>query len=690
MLTKPRPRPYSSRRPLFSNLPLPLFTFTRSSPPCQLNPARQPRKPSNLRAFLNSQITQRGREGRVNEARSIFETMPFRDVISWTAMLTAYAHNGELSRARNVFDQMPKRNAAAWNAMISSYARDPKLLSESYELFCAMPIKNSVTYGAMIAGFARAGDISQAEEVYGRMPQCWRDPIGSNALISGYLRVGEIEKAEGLFKGMIFRDAFSWTLMVDGYCKKGMILDAREAFEAMPSKNVFSWTALIRGYIKVGCLEEGFWLLSRMRKSVHANSTTLSVLLDGCTELGGMREGSQLHGLVIAMGFEQDVFLANTLIVMYSRADCMDASRRIFDVMIVKDAVSWNSVIAGYVELDKIEEAYALFDSMPNKDAISWTSMVVGFSNRGWTRESVSLFETMPQKDEVGWTAVVSGLVRNGEHEIACQWFYKMARDGVRLNCLILSSMLSSMASLVKLKEGMQLHACAVKMRSESDAYMLSSLISMYSKCGNLSEACRSFSSIPTSNIICINSMITAFAQHGLAQEAFNLFTKIREDGSKPNDVTFLAILTACSRAGLVEEGNYYFKLMRSDYGIEPGHDHYTCMVDLLGRAGLLREALDLINALPDGPHAETWGAMLSASGLHSNSNLANLAARHLFELEPESAAPYAALSNIYANAGLKEDEHVLRMEKHYKGVKKNPGFSWLSMDGISINAPAQ
>lgn len=404
-------------------------------------------------------------------------------------MLTAYADNGELSKARNVFDQMPKKNAAAWNAMISSYARDPKSLSDSYELFCSMPIKNGVTYGAMITGFARAGDILQAEEVYRRMPHSWRDPIGSNALISGYLRVGEIEKAEGLFKGMISRDAFSWSLMVDGYCKKGMILDAREAFEAMPAKNVVSWTAMIRGYMKAGCLEEGFWLLSQMRDSVHANSTTLSVLLDGCTKLGRMREGSQLHGLVIVMGFEQDVFLANTLIVLYSRADCMDTSRRIFDAMITKDAVSWNSVISGYVELGETKEAYTLFDSMPNKDAVSWTSMVVGFSKRGWTRESVSLFEMMPQKDEVSWTAIVSGLVRNGEHEIACQWFRKMARDRVRLNYLILSSMLSSMACLAKLKEGMQLHACTVKMRSESDAYMLSSLISMYSKCGNLTEA---------------------------------------------------------------------------------------------------------------------------------------------------------------------------------------------------------
>ncbi|KAL0917368.1 hypothetical protein M5K25_012422 [Dendrobium thyrsiflorum] len=657
---------------------------------CQLQPIPQPRKLGNLRAFLNSQITQRGREGNLYEACSIFDTMPFRDVISWTAMLMAYADNGEISKAREVFEQMPKRNAASWNAMISAYARDPKLLAESYELFSAMPNKNSVTYAAMITGFSRGGMLLQAEEVYRSMPPRLRDPIGSNALISGYLRVGEIEKAVQVFRGMVFKDVFTWSSMVDGYWKNGMVLEARQAFEAMPVKNVVSWTAMIQGYAKIGDLEESLQLFSQMRnENVNANSTTFAIMLDACTEFGKRREGTQIHGLVIALGFEQDIFLANTLIVMYYRVDNMDDARKMFDAMSRRDVVSWNSLITGYVEQDKIEEAYALFDSMPEKDVISWTSIVMGFSKRGWTEESISLFELMPQKDDVSWTAIISGLVHNGKHESACQWFSKMVKEGIKLNRLVISSLLSALASLAILKEGMQMHACVVKMGLDSDIFILSSLISMYSKCGNLSEACQIFSSIRTSNIVTINSMITAFAQHGLAQEAFNLFRKMQGDGHMPNEITFLAILTACSRSGLVEEGNHYFNSMRSVHGIEPGPDHYTCMVDLLGRAGLLQEALNLINSIPNGPHSAAWGAMLSATEQHSNCNLAKFASQKFFELEPENATPYAVLSKIYCTAGLKEDEDVVRREKHFRGIKKSPGCSWIAMDNTEINAPA-
>ncbi|XP_020570933.1 pentatricopeptide repeat-containing protein At1g53600, mitochondrial-like [Phalaenopsis equestris] len=687
MLMKSDTKPY---RQWFLLLSFSQLVTSSHNAQCQVQQIPQARKSGKLRAFLNSQITQRGREGNLDEACSIFDTMPFRDVVSWTAMLTAYADNGEISKAREMFEQMPRRNAASWNAMISAYARDPKFLLESYELFSAMPKKNSVSYAAMITGFARGGMLLQAEKVYRRMPPGLREPIGSNALINAYLRVGEIEKADRVFQGMFFRDVFTWSSMVDGYCKNGMVLEARQAFEAMPVKNVISWTAMIQGHAKLGDLEESLCLFSQMRKeNMNPNSTTLSIMLDACTKFGRIRGGTQIHGLAIVMGFEHDIFLDNTLIFMYFRADNIDDARKVFDYMSRRDVVSWNSLITGYVEQDKIEEAHALFDSMPHKDVVSWTSMVTGFSRRGWTEESISLFESMPEKDDFGWTSIVSGLVHNGKHEIACQWFNKMAREGIKLNPLVLSSILRALASLAILKEGMQIHACVVKTALDSDIFILSSLISMYSKCGNLREACWIFSSIRNSNIVCINSMITAFAEHGLAREAFDLFRRMKGDGHMPNEITFLAILAACSRSGLVEEGNHFFDSMKSVYGIDPGPDHYTCMVDLLGRAGLLKEALSLINSIPYGPNSAAWGAMLGATAQHSNTDLAKLAFHKLFELEPENPTPYAVLSKIYGADGLNEDEDASRKEEYGRGVQKNPGCSWVAINGIEINAPS-
>ncbi|XP_038972618.1 pentatricopeptide repeat-containing protein At1g53600, mitochondrial [Phoenix dactylifera] len=630
--------------------------------------------------LYNSQITKNGRNGNLQEAQSIFDHMAFRDVVSWTALLTAYGENGDVSKARELFDKMPKRNTTSWNSMISAYVRALKV-SEAYELFSKMPTKNVVSYGAMIMGFAKNGMLREAEEIYQEMPQMWRDPVASNALICGYLKAGKLDDAVRVFSRMGVRDVVSWSSMVDGYCKNGRISDARDVFDAMPKRNVVSWTAMIRGYLTAGFWEEGFGLFVEMRRdAVRISSTTFSVMLDACSEKDRIREGVQIHGLVLTTGFECDVFLGNSIINMYSRAGWMTAARRSFDFMKEKDVVSWNSLIAGYIQHDAIEEAYVLFELMPEKDVVSWTSMVVGFSNRGWTKESVRIFEQMPQKDEIAWTAIISGFVRNGEHESALRWFGRMVEEGFRPNPIMLSSVLSALAGLAILDLGMQVHACIIKMDFEDDVAIQSSLVSMYAKCGNVSDAYRIFSSINERNLVTVNSMITAFAQHGLAEEAIKLFTEMLRDGYKPSHITFLGILSACAHAGLIEEGYRYFKSMRS-YGVEPGPDHFTCMVDILGRAGLLKDAMELINLMPCKPYAAAWGALLSASRIHFNLEFAELAAQQLFELEPNNATAYAVLSSLYSVAGLKDDEEKVRMVKQSNGVKKIPGYSRIILD---------
>ncbi|XP_010911898.1 pentatricopeptide repeat-containing protein At1g53600, mitochondrial [Elaeis guineensis] len=630
--------------------------------------------------FYNSQITKNGRNGNLQEAQSIFDHMPFRDVVSWTALLTAYAENGDVSKARQVFDQMPKRNTASWNAMISAYARALKV-SEAYELFSKMPTRNVVSYGAMIMGFAKNGMLEEAEEVYQEMPQMGRDPVASNALICGYLKAGKLDKAVQVFNRMGMRDVVSWSSMVDGYCKNGRISDARDVFDAMPERNVVSWTAMVRGYLKAGFWEEGFRLFVQMRRdAVRISSTTFSVMLDACADKDRIREGVQIHGLALTMGLECDVFLGNSVISMYSRAGWMTAARRSFDCMKEKDVVSWNSLINGYVQLDAIEEAYALFELMPERDVVSWTSLVVGFSNRGWTKESVRIFEQMPKKDGIAWTAIISGFVSNREHESALRWFGRMVEEGFRPNPVMLSSVLSALAGLAILDLGMQVHACIIKMDFEVDVAIQSSLVSMYAKCGDVRDAYRIFSSVHERNLVTVNSMITAFAQHGLAEEALKLFAEMLKNGYKPTQVTFLGLLSACAHAGLVEEGYKYFKSMRS-YGVEPGPDHYTCMVDILGRAGLLKDAMELINSMPCKPHAAAWGALLNASRIHFNLEFAELAAQQLFDLEPNNATAYAVLSSMYSLAGLKEDEEKVRMLKQSNGVRKIPGYSRIIPD---------
>ncbi|XP_050209077.1 pentatricopeptide repeat-containing protein At1g53600, mitochondrial [Mercurialis annua] len=632
--------------------------------------------------YCNSLITKHGNNGNIEESESIFNRMPHKNAITHTSLLTAYAKNGQISKARKLFDEMPERTVATYNAMITAYTKNNFMVDEAFSLFSSMNDKNEVSYGAMITGFLRAGMFEKAEILCREMPVKWREPGCSNAMISGYLKVGRLEEAIRVFEGMVEKDVVSWSCMVDGYCKKGRVSEARELFDRMPMRNVVTWTAMIDGYMNVEYFEEGFELFLSMRRGdVAVNPLTLTIMFEACRRFGVYREGIQIHGLAMRMGFEFDIFLGNSIIAMYCRFGCVDEANRVFQMMNTKDVVSWNSLIAGYVQNDKFEEAYELFEILPGKDVVSWTTMITGYSAKGNVQKAIELFQTMPKKDSIAWTAVIYGFISNGEYEEAFHWFIDMLRQAVKPNSLTFSSMLSASASLASLNEGLQIHAHVQKIDMQFDLSIQNSLVSMYSKCGNVSEAYRVFASINAPNVISFNSMITGFSQNGYGEQALNLFSKMQKDRQKPNDITFLGILSACTHVGLVKKGWEYFDLMKSVYNIEPGLDHYACMVDLLGRAGFLNDAINLIDSMPFEPHSGVWGALLGASRIHSRLDLANLAAQHLTKLEPDNATAYVVLSGIYNSVGKEKDGDRIRMMKKSKGLKKSPGCSWIILN---------
>ncbi|KAI6687098.1 hypothetical protein NL676_023926 [Syzygium grande] len=632
--------------------------------------------------YCNTQITKHGRNGRVEDAESVFRRMPVKSTVSWTAMLTAYADNGRIREARQVFDEMPERNTASYNAMITAYVRNNWHVNKAYKLFAEIPDRNAVSYGAMITGFVRAGKVDTAKELYLSMPVKWRDPVCSNALISGYLKSGALEEAVWVFEGMAQRDVVSWSSMLDGYCKNVGVGAARELFDKMPERNVVSWTAMINGYMKMGHFECGFDLFLDMRKegTVRVNSTTLTVMFEACGDFGRSQEGIQMHGLVFQLGLEFDLFIRNSIIKMYSSFGFVDDAIKIFDSMDKRNEVTWNSLISAYVQNDSIEEAYRLFAKMPGKDAVSWTTIISGFFGNGMIDESIKLFEMMPVKDDIAWTAMISGFVKNSEFEEAFHWYIQMLQKAIKPNPLTLSSVLSASAGSATLNHGVQIHAHVVKMVLEFVLSTQNSLISMYSKCGSVLDAYRIFTETTDPNIISYNSIITGLAQNGFGTEALRLFKKMKNTSQEPNGVTFLAILSACTHVGLVEEGWNYFKSMKSLYGIEPGPDHYACMVDLLGRAGLLDEAICLISSMPLEPHPGVWGALLSASKMHSRVDLAELAVQRLIKLQPDNATSYVVLSNLYYSSGKHDFSDLVRMAQKSKRVRKSPGCSWIMM----------
>lgn len=639
-------------------------------------------KGSSFIVYCNSQITKHGRIGNIKEAESIFSRMPKRNTISWTAMLTAYAENGQIANARKVFEEMPERTTASYNAMISAYIRNGCNVDEAYKLFFTLNERNAVSYAAMITGFVRARMLEQAEKLYSEAPLEFRDPACSNALINGYLKIGRINEALRVFVGMVERDVVSWTSVVDGLCRDGRIGVARNLFDRMYERNVVSWSAMIDGYMKKGCFEDGFDLFLNMRREslVEVNSTTMTIMVKACGNCGRIREGMQVHGLISRLGFEFDNVLSNSIVTMYCNLGCLGMANKIFYTMSEKDIVSWNSVISGYVQNNEVEAAYKLFQNMPNKDLVSWTAMITGFCNIGRVGKAIELFEMLPEKDDVVWTAIISGFVNNAEYEEALHWYVQMLREGCIPNPLTFSSVLAATAALVILNQGLQIHSQVLKMNLEYDLSIQNSLVSMYSKCGNITDAYRIFTYITDPNVISFNSIITGFAQNGFGEEAISIYEKMQREGYEPNHVTFLAILSACSHVGLVEEGWNYFNSMKYQYGIEPEGDHYACMVDLLGRAGLLDEAVDLIRSMAVKPHSGVWGALLGASKTHFRLDLAKLAAQHIFEMEPSNATPYVVMSDMYSVVGKKIEGDQVRTTKTLKGIKKSPGCSWITV----------
>ncbi|KAK7244015.1 hypothetical protein RIF29_38832 [Crotalaria pallida] len=657
------------------------FSLNHISKPRVHNSAKSDGRGTKFLIHCNSQITKNGRDGNIKEAETVFYKMPRKNTISWTAMLTAYAQNGQINNARKVFDEMPERTTASYNAMISAYILNGCDVEEAYKVFCLLSERNLVSYSAMIAGFVKAGMFYRAEELYREAPDEFRDPACSNALINGYLKMGKINEALRVFENMSERDVVSWSAMIDGFCRDGRIGGARNLFDRMPERNVVSWSAMINGYMEKGFFEEGLDLFLNMRREglVGVNSTTMTMMFKACGNCCRVREGLQLHGLVSHMGFEFDNVLNNSIITMYCLLGCMDMAKRIFCSMGKKDIVTWNSLISGYVQNNEVEAAFKLFERMPEKDLISWTSMITGFTKSGRVGKAVELFDLLPEKDDFVWTAIISGFVNNKEFEEALHWYAQMNREGCRPNPLTMSSVLAASAALVALNQGLQIHARVLKMNLEYELSIQNSLISFYSKCGNVIDAYRIFIDVTEPNVISYNSIINGFAQNGFGEEALSIYKKMQNDGHELNHVTFLAVLSACAHGGLIEEGWNLFNTMSSQYGIKPEADHYACMVDLLGRAGLLDEAIDLVRSMPIKPHSGVWGAILGASKTHGHLELAKLAAQHITELDPANAAPYVELSNLYSAVGEKIEGDLVRKAKNLKGIKKNPGCSWIA-----------
>ncbi|KAI3802983.1 hypothetical protein L1987_31130 [Smallanthus sonchifolius] len=711
-------------------------------------------------------------------------------------LISGYSKCDHLDYARMLFDEMPERNISTWSSMISAYTQRG-CCEEGWMMFLM---------------FQREGKESLNEYVLASV-------IRAVTWLGSAIRGSQLHSL--VVKTALDQDVYVGTSVVDFYCKIGKVEDARLIFDGLPIKTAVSWTTMIAGYARVGKGEVSLQLLSQMKQSnVTPDRYVLSSVLSACSVVGFFEGGKQIHGFVLRRGASMDISVSNALVDFYVKCGKVRSGRKIFDQMVIKNVISWTTMISGYMQnsfddeainlfiemtrngwkpdgfactsiltscasleaqepgrqahaytvkmnLDKDEfvnnglidmyskcnslaDARKVFNDIPNRNVIGYNAMIEGYSRHGNLYEALDLFremrlkninpslltfvsllgvsaslltiqlskqihgfiikcdvlmdifagsalidvyskcslisdarlvfDEMHEKDIVVWNAMLFGYTQMSENETALKLYQELQISFQKPNEYTFVALLTAASNLASLQIGHQFHTQLLKTGLSLDSFVTNALLDMYAKCGSKNDAQNLFDSTVCKDIVCWNSMILTHAQHGDAKESLKLFEKMLNEGIWPNYVTFVAVLSACDHMGLVKDGFDHFESMAS-FGIEPGLEHYACMVSLLSRAGKLYEAKDFIEKLPIPPAGIIWRSLLSACRVAGNLEIGKYAAEMAILSDQKDSGSYILLSNIYASKGLWGEVKKVREMMESNGVVKEAGCSWIEIN---------
>ncbi|XP_004292543.1 PREDICTED: pentatricopeptide repeat-containing protein At3g09040, mitochondrial [Fragaria vesca subsp. vesca] len=616
-------------------------------------------------------------------------------------------------------------NVYVGSSLINMYAKCEKI-DDATRIFHYLSEKNVVLWNTMLGGYAQNGYAHEVISLFTNMKACGLHPdqFTYTSILSACSCLQNLEMGRQLhsviIKNQFASNLFVGNALIDMYAKSGNLKEARYQFELIRNRDKVSWNAIIVGYVQEEDEDEAFCMFRRMILHVIVpDEVSLASILSACANVQALKMGWQVHCLSIKIGLETSLYSGSSLIDMYSKCGLIWDSRRVLDLLPHCSVVSMNALISGFVHRN-FEEAINIFCEMqdiglnPSEvtfssllDACSGPSMLplgrqihnivlkkgllfdgdfLGVSLLGMYMncqskiDATNLFlEFHKPKNKVLWTAMISGFSQNDCIEEALQFYQDMRSDNALPDQATFASVLRACAVISSLQNGRQIHSLIFHTGFNLDELTCSALVDMYAKCGDVGSSMQVFQEMGTKNgVISWNSMIVGFAKNGYAEDALKIFDEMKQSHVEPDDVTFLGVLTACSHAGKVAEGREIFDSMVNDYFIQPRVDHICCMVDLLGRWGLLKEAEEFIDRLDIIPNSMIWATLLGACKLHGDDIRGRRAAEKLKELEPQSSSPYMLLSSMCAESGNWNEANSLRREMKEKGVIKLPGFSWI------------
>ncbi|XP_024537842.1 pentatricopeptide repeat-containing protein DOT4, chloroplastic-like [Selaginella moellendorffii] len=633
----------------------------------------------------NALVSMFAKCGSLADSRAVFDEMAVHDVVSWNSLILGYAEIGEPESALELFDRMRREGFTADNrtyvaalmACIALGAQEEMKRQHGKKSLERMVVlekgreihaqASSAGYGSniyvantLINMYSKLGCLAEAREVFDRIGKEERSVVSWTAMMMGCNENGDeqeslelfrqmqrhgcppnsrtfvatlmacaglAEKADGsdkaeylekgraihtqAVKGGCGSDVFFASTLIHMYCKCGSLEDARAAFQRMQRLDVVSWNALILGHVENGesqCALEIFGGMKRIERHRRCspNARTFVAALMACSSLTAKEAGKQVdgklvkpvslkrgmdvHSQAVQCRCETELFVATTLIDMYSKCGSMVEARKCFDKMPSRNVVTWNSLILGYAE--------------------------------------------------------------NGDGEQALQAFRRMkANKRLVPDTRTYAAVLMACGSMASLETARDVHSEIRGLGLDQDGFIANCLVDCYCNCGSLEEAKQVFDALGSKNVVSWSSLIAGYSRHGHVKQALDLFQTMQDGGFQADKMTFTSILTACSHAGLVEKGKELFELMASKHGVEPDMDHYHCMIDLLGRANHLEEAVAMAEGMPFDPNAVTWKTVLGACQKWNNVRIARVAFERLRQVDEEQAAPYVLMANIFGSS---------------------------------------
>ncbi|KAJ6862868.1 pentatricopeptide repeat-containing protein [Populus alba x Populus x berolinensis] len=528
--------------------------------------------------------------------------------------------------------------------------------------------------------------------------------------------------AQMLRTGLFF-DPFTASKIV-AFCSlqdSGSLQYARLVFSQIPNPTSYTCNSIIRGCTDKNLHQEALLFYQEMMvQGLIPDRYTFPSLFKSCRNSS---EGKQIHCHSTKLGFASDTYAQNTLMNMYSNCGCLVSARKVFDKMEDKTVVSWATMIGAHAQWDQANEAVRLFDRMiksenvnPNevtlvnvltacarardlamvkriheyidehgfgRHVVLNTVLMDAYCKCGCVQLARDLFDNAQEKNLFSWNIMINGHVEDSDYEEALLLFREMQPKGIKGDKVTMASLLLACTHLVALELGKWLHAYIMKQRIDVDVALGTALVDMYAKCGSIGTAIQVFHEMPEKDVMTWTALILGLAMCGQSENALQYFEEMHIRGVKPDAITFVGVLAACSHAGFVDEGISHFNSMSDTYSIHPTIEHYGALVDILGRAGRIAEAEELIQSMPMAPDRFVLGGLLGACRIHGNLEAAERAAKQLLEIDPYHSGTYVLLSNIYKSSKKWEEAKRTRELMAERGMKKPPGCSQIEVHGV-------